>query len=105
VSGDIEDAGVASEGTDDYLTEDEGRKLTGNLHRVLCWREIKPPELLEVDRSQLDLELEEFRRTGRCLTPEIHVNHMGTIKISHLIWRLVGKKELPQHPGGQRNKG
>jgi hypothetical protein len=95
MAGDIMDAGAASKGIDDYLTEDERRKLIANLHRVLCWMGVKSPELLEVDRGQLDSELEKFHQTEKDLPPEVHVNHEGSVELHHLIWRLVSEKELP----------
>ena len=91
---DTKGAGAASEGIDGYLTEGERRKLTANLHRILCWMGAKSPEILEVDRGQLDSELEKFHQTEEDLPPEIHVNHEGSIKLHHLIWRLVSETEL-----------
>ncbi len=78
---------------EDYLTEEERRKLLANLHRVLVWVGVKEPEECEINRKELICEMDKFHQTEEDLPPEIDAKK-GNIELHHLIWRLINEKEI-----------
>ncbi len=77
---------------DDYLTDEERRKLVASLHHVLIWVGVKEPEELSIDRDALQNEMNKFHQTEKDLPPEVHPDK-STIDLHHLIWRLINEKE------------
>lgn len=78
---------------DDYLTEEERRKLVAGLHHVLVWVGVKEPEECKIDREALQSEMKKFHQTERDLPPEVHPDKC-TVDLHHLIWRLINEKEI-----------
>lgn len=78
---------------DDYLTEEERRKLVSSLHHVLVWVGVKEPEVCRIDREALQIEMRKFHQTEKDLPPEVHPDKC-TVDLHHLIWRLINEKEI-----------
>jgi hypothetical protein len=78
---------------DDYLTEEERRKLVASLHHVLVWVGAKEPEECSIDRDVLQTEMKKFHQTERDLPPEVHPDKC-TVDLHHLIWRLINEKQI-----------
>lgn len=79
----------------DYLTEEERKKLLASLHHVLVWVGVKEPEELQIDGNDLKSEMEKFHQTEKDLPPEIHAEQ-GRVDLHHLIWRLINEKEITE---------
>jgi hypothetical protein len=79
----------------DYLTDEERKKLVASLHHTLVWVGIKEPEELEIDKSDLRMEMEKFHQTESDLPAEVHVGQ-GKIELHRLIWRLINEKEITE---------
>ena len=79
----------------DYLTEAERKKLLASLHHALVWVGVKEPEEMQIDRGDLEMEMEKFHQTEKDLPPEIHVEQ-GRVDLHHLIWRLINEKEITE---------
>ncbi len=91
----IEKSSQVKNEIDDYLTEEERRKLLANLHRVLVWVGVKEPLECKIDRKDLICEMEKFHQTEKDLPPEINAAK-GNIELHHLIWRLINEKEITE---------
>jgi hypothetical protein len=85
---------------DDYLTEEERRKLLASLHHLLVWVGVKEPEECKIDREALQSEMEKFHQTEKDLPPEIHPDKC-TVDLHHLIWRLINEKEITDEERSQ----
>jgi myosin heavy subunit len=79
----------------DYLTEEERKKLLASLHHVLVWVGVKEPEELQIDGDDLKSEMDKFHQTEKDLPPEIHAEQ-GRVDLHHLIWRLINEKEITE---------
>jgi hypothetical protein len=79
----------------DYLTEEERKKLLASLHHVLVWVGVKEPEELQIDGNDLKSEMEKFHQTEKDLPPEIHAGQ-DRVDLHHLIWRLINEKEITE---------
>jgi hypothetical protein len=77
----------------DYLTEEERKKLLASLHHALVWVGVKEPEDLQIDRGDLESEMDKFHQTENDLPAEIHAAQ-GRVELHHLIWRLINEKEI-----------
>jgi len=89
---------------DNYLTDEERKKLIANLHRVLVWVGVKVPEECRIDRRTLDEEMEKHHQTEGDLPPEIHMQKTekeSEIDLHHIIWRLINEKEITEQEHGQ----
>lgn len=80
-------------GFQDYLTDEERKKLVFSLHHALVWVGVKEPQELSVDKSDLSREIERFHQTESDLPPEVHLRQ-GMIELHRLIWRLINEKEI-----------
>ncbi len=78
---------------EDYLTDEERRKLLVNLHRVLVWVGVKEPAECKINRKDLIYEMDKFHQTKEDLPPEIDAEK-SNIELHHLIWRLINEKEI-----------
>lgn len=79
----------------DYLTEEERKKLLASLHHVLVWVGVTEPEELQIDENDLRSEMEKFHQTEKDLPPEVHVEQ-GRVELHHLVWRLINEKEITE---------
>jgi len=79
----------------DYLTEEERKKLLASLHHVLVWVGVKEPEELQIDGNDLKSEMDKFHQTEKDLPPEIHVEQ-ARVDLHRLIWRLINEKEITE---------
>ena len=79
----------------DYLTEEERKKLLASLHHFLVWVGVKEPEELQIDGNDLLSEMKKFHQTEIDLPPEIHAGQ-GRVELHHLIWRLINEKEITE---------
>ncbi len=85
---------------DDYLTDEERRKLLSSLHHVLVWVGVKEPEECKIDREALQSEMAKFHQTAEDLPPEVHPDKC-TVDLHHLIWRLLNEKEITEEERSQ----
>ncbi len=85
----------AEAGIDDYLPEEERRKLLANLHRALVWVGVKEPEECKIGAEAIKEEMLKYGLTEREQPPEVHPEK-GTIELHHLIWRLINEKEITE---------
>jgi len=76
----------------DILTDEERKKLVSSLHHALVWVGVKEPEELDVDKSDLRMEMEKFHHTESDLPAEVHVGQ-GKIELSRLVWRLINETD------------
>ncbi len=79
----------------DCLTEEEREKLVSSLHHALVWVGIKEPEELEIDKSELKVEMQRYNQTEKDLPPELHASQ-GRILLHNLIWRLINEKDITE---------
>lgn len=79
----------------DYLTEEERKKLLASLHHALVWVGVEELVEMQIDRSDLEMEMDKFHQTEKDLPPEIHVGQ-GRIELHRLIWRLINEKEITE---------
>lgn len=82
-------------GIKDYLTEEERKKLVDSLHHAMVWVGVKVPQELELDRTDLQIEMEQFHQTESDLPPEVH-SRQGKIELHRLIWRLINENEITE---------
>ncbi|HNX39856.1 MAG TPA: DUF5788 family protein [Methanothrix sp.] len=79
----------------DCLTEEERKKLVASLHHALVWVGVKEPEMLEIDKADLSVEMEKLHQTEKDLPPELHAE-LGKVELHRLIWRLINEKEITE---------
>ena len=70
----------------DYLTEEERKKLQASLHHVLVWVGVKEPEELQINGNDLLIEMEKFHQTEKEITEK------ERLQIAELI-DILEKKE------------
>ena len=80
---------------EDYLTDEERKKLVASLHHALVWVGVKEPQELEIDKSLLRQEMEKFHQTESDL-PAGNSCRPGKIELHSLIWRLINEKEITE---------
>ena len=79
----------------DCLTEEDRKKLVSSLHHALVWVAVREPEVLEIDKGDLRMEMEKYHQTEKDLPPELHAGQ-GRVELHRLIWRLINEKEIPE---------
>lgn len=79
----------------DCLTEEDRKKLVSSLHHALVWVGVREPEVLEIDKGDLRMEMEKYHQTEKDLPPELHAGQ-GRVELHRLIWRLINEKEIPE---------
>jgi hypothetical protein len=79
----------------DYLTDEERNKLVSSLHHALVWVGVKEPQELEIDKSDLRMEMEKHHQRESDLPAEVD-GRQGKVELHRLIWRLINEKEITE---------